>query len=271
MQNDETLWECINHGFCSFKVKIKQPKATFCRNVYNVTGLCNRVSCPLANSRYATVREEEGICYLFIKTVERAHSPKNMWEKIKLKKNLQEAFEQIHKNMEFWPDHMINRCKARLIKLQQMIMRQRKLVLKGGPKLVPIKKKMERREATREEKAERAAKVDLAIEQELLQRLKQGTYGSLYNLNVSEKAFDKMLDADELEREDDELDEDDEDMEDDDEDEPERTFVEDFEESDEEEEDMENLDPSALGSERKRKLEIEYEMEDDGRRQKVLR
>jgi len=207
---------------------------------------------------------------MFIKTVERAHSPKNMWEKIKLKKNLQEAFEQIHKNMEFWPEHMINRCKARLIKLQQMIMRQRKLVLKGGPKLVPIKKKMERREATREEKAERAAKVDLAIEQELLQRLKQGTYGSLYNLN--EKAFKNMLDAEGLEKEEDELDEDDEDMEDDDE-EPETTFVEDFEESDEEEEeDMENMHLDDRQREKKRgRMEIEYETEDDTRRQKVLR
>ena len=64
MQNDELIWSSISLNFCSYKVKLRQQKQAFCKNEYNVTGLCNRQSCPLANSRYATVREEKGFLQL---------------------------------------------------------------------------------------------------------------------------------------------------------------------------------------------------------------
>merc|ERR1712194_921253 len=103
-----------------------------------------------------------------------------------------EALGTIDEHLKYWPDHMINRCKQRLTKLKQMLIRMRKQSMReGSQRLVPIKKKTERREKTRELKAEAAAKVDLAIEKELLERLKQGTYGDIYNF--PQKQFDSVV------------------------------------------------------------------------------
>ena len=83
--NDELIWQSLNGHFCSFKAKVQRNN--FCRNEQNVTGLCNKSACPLANSRYATIRELDGRCYLMIKTIERAHLPNRLWQKIKLPRN----------------------------------------------------------------------------------------------------------------------------------------------------------------------------------------
>jgi len=271
MHNDETIWACINRDFCSFKVKLQAAdKQNFCRNKHNVTGLCNRVSCPLANSQYATIIEEEGVCFLYMKTVERAHSPKNMWEKVKLSRNYLQALEQISKQMEYWPEHQVNRAKQRLTKMRQMLIRMRKLSMKEGARLVPIKKKTERREQTRELKAEAAAKVDLAIEKELLERLKQGTYGDIYNF--PQKQFDSVVDKNKEEEEEVEDESDAEFVEDFDEDELDGEMEDEMEPEVERVEmeehkvrDMEDLDAMAFRQKKRRRdaprVELEYEEE----------
>lgn len=204
MQNDESIWSCIGTtGFCSFKVKTKQPPKVFCRNEHNVTGLCSKVTCPLANSNYATVIEKEGVCYLYMKTVERAHLPRDLWEKVKLDANFGEALRQIEENLEYWPSHMLNRCKQRLTRIRQTLSRMRKLAQRDRQlTLVPIKTKTVKRETAREAKAERAAQVEKTVQMELLERLRQGKFG-IYNYPFSQfnSAVEEMNPETEVEQE----------------------------------------------------------------------
>ena len=190
MIQDDVVWRVINQGHCAFKTKTITQN--FCRNEYNLTGLCNRHSCPLANSRYATVMEHKGHCFLYMKTIERAHLPSKQWEKVKLPKNYRKALELIDEQLEFWGKFQRHKCKQRLTKLHQMIIRQRKLKISSmhtQEKMVTINKKYEKREFNREKGAEKAAQLERAIEKELVQRLKSGTFYPQEVYNLNQKVF----------------------------------------------------------------------------------
>lgn len=196
---DDVVWQVINQNFCSYKVKT--DKQNFCKNEYNVTGMCNRQSCPLANSQYATIKEKDGILYLYIKTIERSHMPSKMWEKVKLSKNYMKALRQIDEKLLYWSNFLIYKNKARLTRLTQYLIKTRRLLLKKQTKLVPIKPKEVRRERTREKKALQIAKLEKCIEKELIERLKSGIYGK-NPLNINKDIWRKTSDSQKNQEED---------------------------------------------------------------------
>lgn len=191
------MWSIIGTDFCSFKLKTTKDQ-TFCRNEHNVSGFCSKQSCPLANSRYATIRSDPatGTLYLYIKAIERAHLPSKWWERIKLPSNYTKALELVDEHLAYYPKFLVHKNKQRLTRLTQVNIRIRKLAKEEerlGERLVPrLAPKVRRREEGRERKALAAAKVERAIERVLIERLRSGAYGDR-PLNVEPNVWKRVM------------------------------------------------------------------------------
>ena len=156
------------------------------------------MSCPLANSNYATIRADPstGALHLYIKVVERAHLPAQLWERHRLSSTYTKALAQLDELLAYWPGYLVHKCKQRLTRLTQVTIKTKALAAEQerlGESLVPrLAPKVRKREAARERKAEAAAKVERAIERELIERLRSGAYGDR-PLNVEEGIWKRVL------------------------------------------------------------------------------
>ena len=117
---------------------------------------------------------------------------------MQLPANYEKALAVIDEKLLYWPNEkfFVHKCKQRLTRLTQVAIRERRIAKEEeriGEKLVPrLPSKVKRREETRERKAESAAKVERAIERELIERLRSGAYGDR-PLNVEEGVWRKVL------------------------------------------------------------------------------
>lgn len=196
--SDDVVWQVINHQFCAFKITTPQEDS-FCRNEYNVTGVCSRITCPLANSQYATVRNIDGQIFLYMKTAERSHLPNKWWQRVLLPKDYTEAQKQLDEHLQYWPERLVDRCKQRLTRLTEVQLAERRLAMQHDERHYTTKSsKVKRRESSRERKALIAAKLERAIERELLDRLKSGAYGD-QPLNVDEAVWKRIMKSEQTE------------------------------------------------------------------------
>ena len=131
-----------------------------------------------------------------MKTVERAHTPAELWEKIKLDKCYNHALNQIDENLQYWPEFLKHKCKQRFTRIRQMLVRKRRLKLNPTEEYEMVSRKAEKREKSREVKAQKSAVTERHIEEILLDKLKNGVYDDIYN--YPSKMLDEYLNKEEI-------------------------------------------------------------------------
>lgn len=185
---DESIWNLIGgkDKFCSFKLATDTQH--LCKNENNVTGICELFSCPLANNKYATVREIKGRLYLFKKEPERVNMPKKQYEKILLNSSYDKALLEIEKWLKFWDPALIHKCKQKLGKLTQYLIRKYELdTNEDKVKLVARRKKAIKIERGRSKKILERLDIEAEIREELDLRLEEGLFGEKIKENVQEE------------------------------------------------------------------------------------
>ena len=168
-----------------------------------------------------------------MKTAERAHTPKELWESVKLDPSYNKALEQIDNELKYWPNYLKHKCKQRFTRLRQILIKRKKMKLEGRAEYKVVSHKAEKRERTRLIKAEKSAVIENHIVDGLLKNLREGRYVDIYNYNPN--TFNKILEkenATSMNDIDEEFNEEDYD----------KGYIEDFSEEEEENEDDENND-----------------------------
>lgn len=180
------IWDAIgNKKTCAYN--LTSETVMLCKNKYNVTGYCDEFSCPLANTKYATVRTDNDKMYLYIKEPERIHTPKDKYEQILLSDDYETALKEIETYLEFWDEQIIHKCKQKMTKLYEYLERFEKLKETGKKKYIVRNIKTNRREKIRALKALNTANFEKEIGEELMKRLETGIYG--------EEAKEKYINA----------------------------------------------------------------------------
>lgn len=112
-----------------------------------------------------------------MKTIERSFTPSKLWERVRLSRNFATALKQIDENLAYWNGHIRTKCKARFVRLTQVLVRMRRFAMHPDNRVLKRRNvQSERREKVRAKKAEAAAMIDHQIKKELFSRLLKGTY-----------------------------------------------------------------------------------------------